>query len=103
MTGIIAGWKWWCRVNSDDPIRVVLNQGLAIILACMFPLALLVMIATASVGGVGFFQTLGAIPTILIIWWLNRRDTAVGAALLVFSMAIAIFTVFEPDTFFVGP
>jgi PAS domain S-box-containing protein len=98
-----AAWRWWCTVYTDDPVRRVLNRGFATTLGIVLVILVVAFVVTASQPEMtGSATATAAIaPVTALAWWLNRRGTAHGAALMSIAVALAIGTVYDPFDF--GP
>jgi PAS domain S-box-containing protein len=83
--------RWLLLVHSDNPIRLVLNRGFAVVLtliillaACMLP----VLIASREYPGA--IVTAVGLPLHFFVWWLNRRGSVYGAGIYAIWLVIAI-------------
>jgi PAS domain S-box-containing protein len=92
-------WEWLTYVESADPIRRILNRGLAgviVILLLSIAVIIPVFILTNDAATV---PALVGIPFYVAIWWLNRRGTPYGGALLTLFMILGILLGASPATY----
>jgi signal transduction histidine kinase len=74
----LRSWsRWWTTVKTDDPLRLVLNQGLITTLSVLIPLNILALLTTSSPDLLLF----GDLFALLLAVWLARRGTPYGALL----------------------
>jgi signal transduction histidine kinase/CheY-like chemotaxis protein len=82
-------WRWLTLVNAQDPVRLVLNRGFAIIIVILaLSASLLVPVFLISGELSVALVLLVTLPIDVFIWWLNRRGLIYGALLLVIWFAL---------------
>jgi len=86
--------NWLTTVYTSNPLRKLLNRGLAVvIIICIFSLIPVVAaLALAETPSLRIFGTALLIPGFVINWWINRHGTTQGAVIMTVLMVLAIFT-----------
>jgi PAS domain S-box-containing protein len=96
-------WQWLTIVHSDDPIRLILNQGFANIIIIFAVISSLLLFALSASGEIAAaIVSIVSIPVQIFIWWLNRRGTVYGITLYVLWFIVAI-TLGSPPASYAGP
>jgi signal transduction histidine kinase len=82
-------WRWLTLVDAQDPVRLVLNRGFAVIIVILaLSASLLVPVFLISGELSVALVLLVTLPIDVFIWWLNRRGLIYGALLLVIWFAL---------------
>lgn len=89
----------WCLIiKTNDPVRKILNGGLAITLIALMPILLL-----TAAGFYIFFNDFGLTliwPVVCVVaWFLNRQGTVWGAALMVIVAAFGSVAIVSPHSY----
>jgi len=96
-----AALAWLLHVETNDPVRRVLNRGMAVIavvviglIPCMMPVYLATNLSTTAI-----ISILTAAIIITGVWWMNRKGSPFGAVL--FSITICSINVisYDPQTY----
>jgi signal transduction histidine kinase/CheY-like chemotaxis protein len=101
---LIRAGRWWVKVQSDDPIRRVLNGGFSIIIGALEVNIVLLALSVWATGGSSteILTDVISIPVMLLAWFLNRKGTVYGTVLFVFLCAAGTAVAVDPHTY-AGP
>ncbi len=83
-------WRWLTLVQSDDPVRYVLNHGFAAVVIFLMVADIVTIPVFMATHDAATGIALISIVPLALVWWLNRRGTVVGATLIVVWAAISI-------------
>ena len=75
---------WWATVNTTEPVRRLLNQGIAASIAVWLVMSILTLVLLLN-ELVPPYQIIFAIslpPAFVLAWWLNRHSNKAGAIVL---------------------
>lgn len=98
---IIRGWRWLLFVQTNDPVRYVVNRGFAYVIivqiTAAFLLGILFIVSRASIE----LQVvmLIAVPLQIFLWWLNRRGTIYGATVYAIWCALSSVLASTPTSY----
>lgn len=93
-------WHWWLTVTTDDPVRLVLNQGLLTTLSVLLLINIAAIVAFAQ-DPAYLLIVLCDLSALLLAVWLTRRGTTYGAILFTLVAIGSSAAALEPQSFLV--
>ncbi|MEP7285558.1 MAG: ATP-binding protein [Chloroflexota bacterium] len=94
-------WDWLTFVQSSDPVRYLLNRGLAMIIVILLPISLFAILLSFAADGMGLTLIIIVIILMCLIltWWINRQGTVFGAVLFTLLAIFAIVSAAAPANY----
>ena len=83
-------WKWLTRVDTDDPVRHMLNHGFAAVLVVLTLIGMILAPVLIASGEPAGWAILLILPLHLLCWWFNRRGNVNGELVYVLWVAIPL-------------
>ncbi len=77
-------WQWLTYVHAVDPVRLVLNQGFAVVITLTGLISVLLWFVLTITNDRSAVVLMVTFPVWVFTWWLNRRGTVYGTWLIVF-------------------
>jgi signal transduction histidine kinase len=93
-------WRWLTLVHTSDPLQQILNSAFAGVVVTLFLFSFilipLTLIFNEPLVTLVSFVTL---PFYILLWWLNRQGTVLGAVLMVGWMILTLIVGMTPSSY----